>query len=123
MLAKILVQIDTKQKWKRIYALYKNGAEQIKALKLLSKHKIKGTETEEHFEISEESEGTQRLIDIIPALMTLQSFETIIVIDEIDRRLHPHITKKFLEIFLGVKKQSQLIVTHIQRNDMLCAFL
>jgi uncharacterized protein len=93
------------------YALFKNGAEQIKALKLLSKHKIKGTNKEEHFEIKEESDGTQRLIDILPALMTLQSFETVIIIDEIDRRLHPHITKKILEIFLSFKSKSQLIVT------------
>jgi hypothetical protein len=96
---------------KERYALYRNGTEQIKALKLLSKHKIKGTNKEEAFEINEESEGTQRLIDIIPALMTLQGMEAVIIIDEIDRRLHPQITKKYLEIFLDFKQKSQLIVT------------
>ncbi len=45
------------------------------------------------FEISEESEGTQRMIDLIPALITLLNSEKVLVIDELERSLHPNAIK------------------------------
>ena len=65
------------------------------------------------FEISEESEGTQRMIDLIPALITLLNSEKVLVIDELERSLHPRLTKSLLELFLTHSKavKSQMIVT------------
>jgi len=74
-------------------------------------HSKRGNET--LFEISEESEGTQRLIDLIPGLITLLHSDKVFVIDELERSLHPSLTKTLLALFLNHSKgiKSQLIVT------------
>lgn len=51
-------------------------------------------------ELKEESDGTRRLLDLIPALHDLQNNEVTYVIDEIDRSLHPMLVHKFVEFFL-----------------------
>ena len=60
-----------------------------------------------------ESDGTQRLFDIIPRLVELMLKDKVYIIDEIDRSLHPKITKTFMKLFSmkTVGKDSQLIVT------------
>lgn len=64
------------------------------------------------FNISEESDGTRRLIELMDILLSEENDVTYIV-DEIDRSLHPLITKHFVELFLANEKnrQRQLIVT------------
>lgn len=53
------------------------------------------------FSINEESDGTQRLINLIPALFILHyGSEKIILLDELDRRLHPLLSRQFLEFSL-----------------------
>ncbi|MGM9533428.1 AAA family ATPase [Intestinibacter sp.] len=63
------------------------------------------------FYLSEESDGTRRLMDLIEIL--LNSEDKVFVIDEIDRSLHPNLTYKFIELFLEIAEQKnvQLIVT------------
>jgi uncharacterized protein len=72
------------------------------------------------FSMEEESEGTQRLINLIPALFILQeNTEIVILLDELDRRLHPLLSRKFIEVALSCKKlnsQSQLIFTTHDTN-------
>lgn len=65
------------------------------------------------FSKSEESDGTQRLFDLIPALARLIKQEGVFVIDEIDRSLHSLLTKRIMELFLNKSKDvcSQLICT------------
>jgi len=64
------------------------------------------------FKVSEESDGTRRILDLIEILITSIE-ERIFVIDEIDRSLHPQLTYKFIETFLDISKdrKNQLIVT------------
>jgi len=64
------------------------------------------------FSLSEESDGTRRLLDLIEVLLTENS-NKIYVIDEIDRCLHPQLTYKLIESYLKLSKKSQrqLIVT------------
>lgn len=64
------------------------------------------------FSLYEESEGTTRLIDLASVLLTDQDNQ-VFVIDEIDRKLHPQITCKFVQLFLekAKKMNNQLIVT------------
>ncbi len=50
------------------YSIYKDKNGDLIALKMMSQHKIKGSEEEIGFEINEESDGTQRIIDLLPAL-------------------------------------------------------
>lgn len=66
------------------------------------------------FEYHEESDGTKRLIELLMIIQeSANSEEKVFVVDEIDRSLHPQLTKKFIELFFrlteGVK--TQLITT------------
>ncbi|MCI8298753.1 MAG: AAA family ATPase [Lachnospiraceae bacterium] len=63
------------------------------------------------FELSEESDGTVRLLDLLEVL--LSGAGKTYVIDELDRCLHPSLTYKFVETFLKLASQKniQLIVT------------
>lgn len=64
------------------------------------------------FSLSEESDGTARLLDLLEVLFHAHE-EKIFVIDEIDRCLHPQLTYRFIETFLKVSAESslQLVVT------------
>ncbi|MDQ7033693.1 MAG: AAA family ATPase [Anaerolineae bacterium] len=80
--------------------------------KITTAHKVEGEDNPIYLEVSEESDGTQRLFDIIPGLMDLIDGEKVFIIDELDRSLHPHLTRNILELFLkGKNNRSQLIVT------------
>ena len=62
---------------------------------------------------SEESDGTQRLTHLLPALHTICQNQGLFVIDEFDRSLHPLLAKGFVRTFLQLcaGKGSQLIFT------------
>lgn len=64
-------------------------------------------------EINQESDGTQRLIDLIPILSkdNAHKIPLTYIIDEFDRSLHPNLAKKFFELFLSLNNRDQLIVT------------
>lgn len=64
------------------------------------------------FNICEESDGTRRILELIEILFS-GNHNKIYIIDEIDRSLHPLLTKKFIEKYLdSLKKRNvQLIVT------------
>ena len=64
------------------------------------------------FSLSEESDGTIRILDLIEVLLN-KNGEKIYLIDELDRCLHPQLTYKFIEAFLEMAKirNVQLIVT------------
>lgn len=64
-------------------------------------------------ELAEESDGTQRLVNLMPALHDLRSKDATYFIDEIDRSLHPLLVRAFLESFLGccAGGHRQIIVT------------
>jgi uncharacterized protein len=69
------------------------------------------------FAITEESEGTQRLINLIPALFLLQEEEKVIFIDELDRRLHPLLSRLFVKTVIDCRgKNNQLIFTTHDTN-------
>lgn len=69
------------------------------------------------FEIAEESDGTQRIIDLIPMLIQLIRGNYVFVIDEIERSLHSLLIKSIFEFFLNdsksadIRANSQLIAT------------
>ena len=64
------------------------------------------------FSLSEESEGTQRLFDMLTVLLCTKE-NTVFVIDEIDRSLHPQMTVHFIKNYLKLakKKNIQLIIS------------
>jgi len=69
-------------------------------------------------ELNEESDGTQRLLQLIPALHQLRKGGAVYFIDEIDRSLHPMLVRNFLEFFLKScgGTQRQLIMTTHESN-------
>lgn len=80
--------------------------------KLITKHSSINGMTD--FELEDESDGTRRLFDFVYLLLALVKDKGgILIIDEIDRSLHPELSRKFLEIFLNISQgiESQLIVT------------
>ena len=95
------------------YLITRDGTGEIQLAKLMTKHKTSSGEVDILFEIDEESDGTQRLLHLIPALMELVSGSRTYIIDELDRSLHPGISYKFLEFFLQESQDqaSQLVVT------------
>jgi AAA15 family ATPase/GTPase len=95
------------------FSFSKNENGEIKLFKLNAQHKVKNSNNVVNFEIDEESDGTQRIMDFIPALVGLTKENKTYLIDEIDRSLHPELTQKIIETFLlnteGI--ESQLIAT------------
>jgi hypothetical protein len=81
-----------------------------------------GTEGEKTVTLpfDEESDGTRRLTHLLPALFQLRSEKKVYVIDEIDRSLHPLLSRKFIEFFLHACKGNgrQIIVTTHESNLM-----
>jgi len=81
-------------------------------LDLWAKHRSPdGAEIE--LNISEESDGTRRLLDLAPLLHPEDdNVHTLCIIDELDRSLHPLLTQQFLQRFLaGQRQSSQLVFT------------
>jgi len=60
--------------------------------RLVTVHKTKsGDEIE--FDLKDESDGTRRLIDVAPAFFSCNASDRVLIIDELDRSLHPIITE------------------------------
>lgn len=90
--------------------IYKDKNNELKTEKLgLIHSKI----VKEIFELTDESDGTRRLFDLIP-LIEKFALDYTIIIDEFDRSLHPKLTKKFFELFykLNDSKTQLIISTH-----------
>ena len=69
-------------------------------------------------DLNEESDGTRRLLNLIPALHHLRSMAAVYFIDEIDRSLHPILVKEFIEFFLKSSDNGrhQIVVTTHESN-------
>lgn len=78
------------------------------------------------FDLSEESDGTQRLFDIVPAFLFLEENKKdaphVFVIDELDRSLHTNLTIALLRNYLALERsgslRAQLIFTTHDVNLM-----
>ncbi|MBD5137294.1 MAG: AAA family ATPase [Lachnospiraceae bacterium] len=83
--------------------------------KLLFKH---GND-ETSYEYGEESDGTQRIVELLDIILN-DDKEKVFIIDELDRSLHPKMTIKFVETFLNFSKNTntQLIITTHESNLM-----
>lgn len=69
-------------------------------------------------QLADESDGTRRLLHLMPALHQLRTNGGVYVVDEIDRSMHPMLTLKFLEFFLRscAGCHRQLIITTHESN-------
>jgi AAA15 family ATPase/GTPase len=96
------------------FLVTRKGGE-LKAKKLVSFHRnINGEDIK--FEMQQESDGTQRTIDLLPAFLEMAAADSdrVFVIDELDRSMHTLLTRRLLEGYLfacGPKCRSQLLFT------------
>lgn len=63
------------------------------------------------FHKDEESDGTQRLLDLLPILFGLTAKSSVFFIDELDRCLHTKLIKTFINDFIAKEHKNQLIFT------------
>lgn len=99
----------------RFVVTRKNG--RLLAMKLISYHpNMDGTESK--FEMSQESDGSQRVIDLLPAFLMASAAKSrkVFVIDEVDRSLHTILTRRLLEMYLSScspeSRAQMLFTTH-----------
>jgi hypothetical protein len=101
-----------------------NDATKVIERRLVAEHPCDGGEIAE-LPFSEESDGTQQLLHLMPVLDSPCSGGKVVVIDELDRSLHPLICWEFIRFFSetcpGTHKQ--LIVTtheaHLLNQELL----
>jgi AAA15 family ATPase/GTPase len=80
--------------------------------KFMTQHKVVGQTKAELFDTSDESDGTNRIIDFIPLIIDLLQGDNVFIIDEMERSLHPNLIYDLLDLFLdkSVNINSQLIL-------------
>jgi hypothetical protein len=66
----------------------------------------------QEYSYEEESDGTRRLFDLLSVMVTAQP-ASVLVVDEIDRSLHPQLTLQFIRTYLQLAsvRDLQLIIT------------
>lgn len=90
--------------------------DEIVAKRLITKHKNSlGTNTD--FNLGQESDGTRRLIDYIPAFQGIINDNKVYVIDEIERSIHPMTIKEIMtKLALDENVKGQLIFSTHESN-------
>ena len=69
------------------------------------------------FDLKEESDGTVRLLDLVPAFRDLVINKRVYLVDEIERSIHPLLIKELIQKFsLDAETQGQLIFTTHETN-------
>ena len=101
----------------RRYTLMREENGEIVLLWLKARHKLKDGGYVD-MEIKHESDGTRRLMDLLPALLHSKSEERVYIIDEIDRSMHPLLSRMFLQAYLDDQKcgRGQIIITTHESN-------
>lgn len=96
----------------KYYVISKIDDLTIQAKLLKTKHKIVGGGFE-LFDLKDESDGTRRVMDLIPLLIDFFRGGNVFVVDEIERSLHPNLVRDFFEFILDKCENinSQLIVS------------
>lgn len=99
----------------RLFAVRKNSSNGTpEIIQMRTAHKTKDGKLVP-FETEEESDGTRRIMHLAAAMLEVQNREITYIVDELDRSLHPHLSKFLLELFLAGTSQKgnrgQLVFT------------
>ena len=97
----------------RFIVTRKNG--ELTSKKIITYH-VNSDGTETKFDMRQESDGSQRIIDLLPAFLELSAAQSkkVYVIDEVDRSLHILLIRRLLEEYLSkcsYNSRSQLLFT------------
>jgi hypothetical protein len=68
------------------------------------------------FNFAEESDGTKRLFDLVDMLMTKRE-DTVFVVDELERSLHPKLTEHFLKLFMEAHDGERMQIIFTTHED------
>jgi len=108
-----------------VYMVTKRKGE-IFVCQMIVNHKT-NSEVSVSFDIDQESDGTQRLLDILPIIHTAIKMPKVFIIDEINRSVHPTLTKELIKLFMDTKEtkgqlifsthEAQLLDLNIFRQD------
>lgn len=107
------VRFLDEEKNERFVVTRKNG--ELTSRKLVTFHiNEEGAETK--FEMRQESDGSQRIIDLLPAFLEISQKKSkkVFVIDEVDRSLHVLLIRRLIENYLSTcssESRSQLLFT------------
>ena len=88
--------------------------DEINKLDIITIHKMNDSDQEVEFDIDDESDGTQRLFEIAGYWLYVLEYGEVILIDELDRSLHPVLSKALIKMFNNPeinKNNAQLIFT------------
>lgn len=79
----------------------------------ITQHKMGSSGNLSDFELNEESDGTQRMFNLIPILQAVKRGRFVFIVDELERSLHPNNARLFTQMFFekSVNTENQLIFT------------
>lgn len=84
----------------KYYVITKNSSNELDAKILKTIHKV-SDETIEVFDLAEESDGTRRIMDLIPLIIDFYKGNNVFIIDEIERSLHPNLVKDLFDFIFN----------------------
>ena len=96
----------------KYYIISKSIEGSLIAKLLKTKHKVIGGKFE-LFDLKEESDGTRRIMDLIPLIIDFFKGGNVFIVDEMERSLHPNLIYDLFDFFLAKCEDinSQFIVT------------
>lgn len=106
-----------------IYNIYEKTDNNFVVSKLITKHA--GSNENVVFDLSEESYGTRKIMNILPAIVYAILEGGVFFVDEIESSVHPNLIKELIKIYLdaGSDYKSQLIFTTHECNMLDLDFL
>jgi len=72
------------------------------------------------FELKEESDGTQRLMDYIPMIKELDTTDRVFFVDEVDRSVHPNVLLDMMRKLMTNKLKGQIVCSSHESNLLDC---
>ena len=93
------------------FYIFKEGKKRkITLIQLKFEHSLNRKKV--NFDIDDESDGTQRLLDLLPILFRLDNnSHNIYIVDELDRSLHTKLTKYLVNSIVDVSYNAQFLFT------------
>lgn len=96
----------------KYYIFGEKKEDRMMLVQIKFEHRLNSKSVE--FDLEDESDGTQRLLDLLPMLFAMDKKATnIYIVDEIDRSLHTRLSKYLLNLFLNssADTNNQIIYT------------
>ncbi|MFN8256409.1 MAG: ATP-binding protein [Bacteroidales bacterium] len=101
----------------KYYIISRTRNNLLEAKILKTKHKVLGGKSE-LFDLKDESDGTRRIMDLIPIIIDFFKGGNVFVIDELERSLHPNLIYDLFDFFLEKCENinSQFIIASHESN-------